>query len=453
MRVWTLFRLDNDSVLKSAVHGALTSTAIELVPYDHQRSGPGLVFFDAVSAELCGFLREVTRGREERVLAVGASRSCFDSENCWQLLDAGASDVLAWDHSDDPAADITARLLRLESVDTLIRSPVVQEALVGESPNWKSVLRQIVEVAHFTSASVLIQGESGTGKELVARLIHNLDARKNKGMLLVLDCTTIVPSLSGSEFFGHEKGSFTGAIATRDGAFARAHGGTLFLDEIGELPLPLQAELLRVIQEGMYKRVGSDVWRQANFRLLCATNRDLLKEAEEGRFRKDLYYRIAAWVCALPSLRERIEDIPLLARHFLKAAPSNGKPFELDSAVKELLLGRAYPGNIRELKHLIARICSRHEGPGPITVGDVPPEERPIAECHETRWNDDQFEQQIRRALAHGITLRQLSRSVGEIAIRVAIAEQGNIRGAAARLGVSARALHLRKAAHRQLPT
>jgi transcriptional regulator with GAF, ATPase, and Fis domain len=201
----------------------------------------------------------------------------------------------------------------------------------------------------------------------------------------------------------------------------------------------------------MYKRVGSDVWRQANFRLLCATNRDLLKEAEEGRFRKDLYYRIAAWVCALPSLRERSEDIPLLAQHFLKAASSNGKPLELDSAVKELLLGRTYPGNIRELKHFVARICSRHEGPGPITVGDVPPEERPVAERHETRWNDDQFEQQIRRALAQGLTLRQLSRSVGEIAIRVAIAEQGNIRGAAARLGVSARALHLRKAARRQL--
>jgi transcriptional regulator with GAF, ATPase, and Fis domain len=448
MRVWSFFRLDNESALKSAVHRALTSTPIELVPYDHHSSGPGLVFFDAMSAELCGFLREVTRGGE-RVLAIGASRSCFDSENCWQLLGAGASDVLAWDYSDDPGADIAARLLRLESVDMLMRSPLVQETLVGQSPKWKSVLRQIVEVARFTSASVMLQGESGTGKELVARVIHNLDPRKDKGALVVLDCTTVVPSLSGSEFFGHEKGSFTGAIATRDGAFATAHGGTLFLDEIGELSLPLQAELLRVIQEGMYKRVGSDVWRQADFRLLCATNRDLLKEAAEGRFRKDLYYRIAAWVCALPSLRERIDDIPLLAQHFLKAARSNGKPLELDGAVKEFLLRRAYPGNIRELKHLVARICSRHEGPGPITVGDVPPEERPVAESHESTWDDD-IERHIRRALAHGLTLRQLSRSVGEVAIRVAIAEEGNIRGAATRLGVSARALHLRKAAHRE---
>jgi transcriptional regulator with GAF, ATPase, and Fis domain len=137
---------------------------------------------------------------------------------------------------------------------------------------------------------VLITGESGTGKELIARLIHALDSRVDKGDFVILDCTTVVPTLSGSEFFGHEKGAFTGAIAQRDGAFAMADGGTLFLDEIGELPLVLQAELLRVIEEGMYKRVGSNTWRKTSFRLLCATNRDLLQEESRGNFRKDLYY-------------------------------------------------------------------------------------------------------------------------------------------------------------------
>jgi transcriptional regulator with GAF, ATPase, and Fis domain len=335
-------------------------------------------------------------------------------------------------------------------VDTLMHSPIVQQTLIGQSRKWKAVLRQVVEVAHFTDASVMIQGESGTGKELVARVIHNLDSRQNKGALVVLDCTTIVPTLSGSEFFGHERGAFTGAIAARDGAFAMADGGTLFLDEIGELPLPLQAELLRVIQEGMYKRVGSSVWRQANFRLLCATNRDLLQEAVEGRFRKDLYYRIAAWVCILPSLRDRIDDVPVLIQHFLDGSHANGNSQELDNAVREFLVRRSYPGNIRELKHLVTRLCSRHEGPGTITVGDIPPEERPSTEWDDAGWDDDQFEQQIRRALARGVTLRQLSRSVGEIAIRIAIADAGNIRGAATRLGVSARALHLRKAANRE---
>lgn len=452
MRIWTFFRVDDASFVKSTVPKSLASAMIETAPYDAQSTGPGVVFFDGVSGELCSFLREVTRHGAERVLAVGASRSSFNSVNCWQLLNAGAADVFAWDHSGDPGADIAARLRRWDAVDNLMRSRTVQQTLVGQSPRWKFVLRQIIEVARFTDASVMLQGESGTGKELVARAIHDLDARPGKGALVILDCTTIVPTLSGSEFFGHEKGAFTGAIGVRDGAFATADGGTLFLDEIGDLSLPLQAELLRVIQEGMYKRVGSDVWRRAAFRLLCATNRDLLKDAAEGRFRKDLYYRIAGWVCTLPSLRERVDDIPLLAEHFLHITAANGKVPEFDSAVREFLLRRSYPGNVRELKHLITRIWGRHEGPGPVTVGDIPPEERPCVQWDDSVWDDDQFEQQIRRALTYGVTLRQLSKCVSEIAIRVAVGEAGNVSGAANRLGVSARALHLRKAALRERP-
>jgi transcriptional regulator with PAS, ATPase and Fis domain len=202
----------------------------------------------------------------------------------------------------------------------------------------------------------------------------------------------------------------------------------------------------------MYKRVGSDVWRRAYFRLLCATNRDLLQEAAEGRFRKDLYYRLAACVCTLPSLRDRLEDIPLLARHFLNSYTTNGTTLEMDPAVKEFLIRRAYPGNVRDLKHLVTRISGRHEGPGPITVGDIPPEERPAANWSDSGWNDGELEQQIRRALAYGVTLRQLSRSVSDIAVRIAMAEAGNVRNAAIRLGLSVRALHLRKAANRELP-
>ena len=452
MRVWASFRVKNDPSLSRAVNQTLADAGIESVSYRPGIAGPGLVFFDLVSEELCGFLREVTRAEAEPVLAIGAAHSAFNGENCWQVLNAGAADVFAWDHSEGPGAEITSRLKRWEKVDELMRSRSVRQTLIGQCSRWKTVLRQIVEVAHFTDAFVMLQGESGTGKELVARAIHDLDARPNKGALVVLDCTTIVPTLSGSEFFGHEKGAFTGAIAVRDGAFAMADGGTLFLDEIGELPLTLQAELLRVIQEGMYKRVGSDVWRRANFRLLCATNRDLLQDAAEGRFRKDLYYRIAAWVCTLPSLRERLEDIPLLATHFLNGGGRNGSAAGFDLTVMDFLLRRSYPGNVRELRNLITRIGGRHEGPGPITVGDIPPEERPSAEWNGSGWNDDQLEEQIRRALAHGVTLRQLGRSVSEIAIRIAIAQAGNIRGAAIRLGVSARALHLRKANHRELP-
>jgi transcriptional regulator with GAF, ATPase, and Fis domain len=174
-----------------------------------------------------------------------------------------------------------------------VNSPLVRNNLIGQSLAWNSVLRQIIEVARFTDASVLIMGESGTGKELVARLIHTLNPHTKKRDLVVVDCTTIVPDLSGSEFFGHERGAFTGALAPRDGAFALADGGTLFLDEVGELPLGLQAQLLRVVQERTYKRVGDNTWQRTDFRLVCATNREPLQEVQQGRFRCDLYYRLS----------------------------------------------------------------------------------------------------------------------------------------------------------------
>ncbi|MBO0799699.1 MAG: sigma 54-interacting transcriptional regulator, partial [Blastocatellia bacterium] len=207
--------------------------------------GPGVVFFDQITPGLCGFLREASRGG--RVLAIAVSHSALAEGGAWQLLQAGASDVFSWDHSSDPSAEVVARFERWQEVDEIVQSPLVKKNLAGQSPAWMRALRQVVEIARFTDASVLITGESGTGKELIARLIHTLDARPNKRNLVVSDCTTIVPELSGSEFFGHERGAFTGAVAARDGAFALADGGTLFLDEVGELPLNLQAELLRVV--------------------------------------------------------------------------------------------------------------------------------------------------------------------------------------------------------------
>ena len=235
---------------------------------------------------------------------------------------------------------------------------------MGDSPAWQAVLRDAVEVARFTDAAVLITGESGTGKERVAQLIHELDPRPAKKRLVVLDCSTVVPSLSGSEFFGHEKGAFTGASAARQGAFELADGGTLFLDEVGELSVPLQAELLRVIQEGTFKRVGSNTWRKSAFRLVCATNRDLAAEQADGAFRNDFYYRIAGCTLHLPSLRERTEDILPLFRHFFRQAHPDGEPPELEGAVRDLLVSREYPGNVRDLRSLVLRIVHRYLGTG-----------------------------------------------------------------------------------------
>jgi transcriptional regulator with GAF, ATPase, and Fis domain len=434
-----------------SVEKALAAAGIDLLPKPNPKAGPGVLFFDAFSRDLCEMIRESSARGTERVLAIAASRSALGNGSPWHLLEAGASDVFVWEQPDTTAAQIAARLRRWEELDGLLHSAEVEETLVGQSPAWRSVVRQIVEAAHFTDASILLMGETGTGKELVAQLIHALDHRANKGEFVILDCATVVPTLSGSEFFGHEKGAFTGAIAPRDGAFAMADDGTLFLDEVGELPLPLQAELLRVIQEGMYKRVGSDVWRRTNFRLVCATNRDLVAEESKRQFRRDLYYRIAAWVFRLPSLRERAEDIPLLARHFLKQARPGKEVTDVDDAVLELLTRREYPGNVRDLRQLVFRIANRHEGPGLITVGDVPPEERPTGEWTGTDWRDAGFDDSIRRALIQRVKLRDIGKAANDAAMRIAVTEEdGNLQRAARRLGVTDRAVQMYMAGRRR---
>jgi transcriptional regulator with GAF, ATPase, and Fis domain len=362
-------------------------------------SRPALIFFEEVTEALEDMIRRVSRGGIERVLAIGLQRAALANGSAWRILASGASDVLVWDDPVNVAASIAARLERWDAVDRMVDSPVVRENLVGRSPAWVLLLRQIVETAHFTDASVLIVGESGTGKELLARLIHKLDTRPNKRELVLLDCTTIVPELSGTEFFGHERGAFTGAVDSREGAFALADGGTLFLDEIGELPLKLQAELLRVVQEGTYKAVGSNTWRNTRFRLVSATNRDLREEEAAGRFRRDFYYRLASHICRVPTLRERIDDIIPLAQHFLKRFSSDEAPPGFDAPVREYLLSREYPGNVRDLQQVVTRMSHRHVGRGPITMGDIAPEERSTPDSQLYNLHDPQFGNAIRASL------------------------------------------------------
>ena len=421
-----------------------------------------MVYFTDVSAALLATIRTIRDRGIDRILAVAGPGVLPVPGAAWELMYAGASDVIIWDNSGDPVQAIVSRLDRWRQVDQLIASDAVRNSLVGAGPRWIRLLRQIVEVARFTRASVLITGESGTGKELIAHLIHTLDDRPDKGDIVVLDCTTIVPTLSGSEFFGHEKGAFTGAIAARDGAFALADGGTLFLDEVGELPPQLQAELLRVIQERMYKRVGSNTWRTTDFRLICATNRDLLKEQEAGRFRLDLYYRIAAWQFPLPPLRDRREDIEPLTASFLSRLPSTEAVPDIDPAVRTWLRNRDYPGNVRDLRHLVERISQRHVGPGPITVGDVPAEDRPAPAAGPTLgadqapgadhgpWQAGEFENSVRKAIAWGAGLREITSVAADTAVSVALAQSGGSPVRAARLlGVTPRALQLRRATSR----
>ncbi len=411
-------------------------------------AGAGVILFDEVSPALLRMVHEYSNGGLECVIAVHAVPAELPEEALWELLNAGASDAFAWNSSHGPAA-VAARLDRWRQVSDLTALPVIQDKLIGESRVWQSMLRRIIEVARFTDAPVLITGESGTGKELVAQAIHALDPRPHKRDLIVLDCTTIVPTLSGSEFFGHERGAFTGADSTRDGAFALADGGTLFLDEVGELPLTLQAELLRVAQEGTYKRVGGNIWRSTSFRLVCATNKDLLAETAQERFRRDFYYRIAAWRIDLPRLSDRREDILPLTRHFLCQLRPGQEQCWLDEPVLGFLARRDYPGNIRDLRHLVTCMSHRHVGPGPITLGDIPEEER--EHRAESDWRDGGFEQSIRMALVLGTGLKEITNAAADMAIKVAILnEGGNLQRASKRLGVTARALQLRRAAWRR---
>jgi transcriptional regulator with GAF, ATPase, and Fis domain len=413
---------------------------------------PGIFLFNEVTPGLRHLLYTLSRGGRERVIAIADSGCLPNGDEYWDLLRAGASDIFVWSDPDGTAREIKARLERWRSIEHLIEEPSVRELAVGNSPIWRTVLRDISEVARFSDATVLLLGESGTGKEVVAKLIHLLDSRPDKRDLVIMDCSSIVPELSGSEFFGHERGAFTGASAERQGAFALANGGTLFLDEIGELPLTLQAQLLRVIQERMYKRVGANSWHRTAFRLVCATNRDLLELIRRGQFRSDLYYRIAGCVCRLPPLRERLEDILPLAEHFLRQAHIRGETPTLDTAVRNYLLRREYPGNVRDLRQVLSRMMCRYTGDQLITIGCIPTDEWPLtAESEKAAWLDTHFERQIQRAVLFGAGLKEIGRAAEEIAIRYATAEEkGNIQRAACRLGVTDRTLQLRRATRRQ---
>jgi PAS domain S-box-containing protein len=227
--------------------------------------------------------------------------------------------------------------------------------MIGRSPVLQKVLAQIATVAP-TEANVIILGESGTGKELVARAIHDMSTRKERPLVRV-NCASIPKELFESEFFGHVRGAFTGAIKERVGRFELADGGTLFLDEIGEIPLDLQSKLLRVLQEGQFERVGDERTRTVKARLIAATNRDLLAEARAGRFRLDLYYRLSVFPVEVPPLRERLEDIGLLAEHFIKQSArrlGNPRPRLTKLDVHELQ-SYDWPGNVRELQNVIER--------------------------------------------------------------------------------------------------
>ncbi len=264
--------------------------------------------------------------------------------------------------------------LKLASENRLLREKIKSKqgfgGIVGRSPEMEKLYRMIAKVSR-SARPVLVQGESGTGKELVARAIHFTGPFRDQPFIPV-DCGSLVPTLIESELFGYVRGAFTGAVRSKEGLLSIAQGGTVFLDEIAELPVDLQSKLLRAIQEKEIRPVGSTKSMPINVRILAATNRDLETAVQEGKFRKDLYFRLNVVTLRIPPLRERKQDIPLLVSHFLeKLARSSGVQRTISDEAMKLMLAFDWPGNVRELENCLERACALSSGPL-MQVADLP---------------------------------------------------------------------------------
>jgi transcriptional regulator with GAF, ATPase, and Fis domain len=302
--------------------------------------------------------------------------------------------------------------------------------IIGDSSAMKAVFSQLERVID-TRATVCIEGETGTGKELIASAIHHQSQRRDK-MFVAQNCAALPENLLESELFGHKRGAFTSADSDKKGLFEIADGGTLFLDEMGEMPLTLQAKLLRVLQEGTIRAVGATAEKQVDVRILCATNRDLSAEVEKGRFRQDLYYRLMVFPIKLPPLRERREDIPALAAHFLKRYADEYR-VELPGFTQDALDALAsytWPGNIRELENEIQRLVIQAESGHWIEITDLSPRLRKI-------------EGTITRVAPQKGTLREMMDQVERWLITEALRDHGgNKTRTAVTLGITREGLH-----------
>jgi two-component system NtrC family response regulator len=301
-------------------------------------------------------------------------------ESAVDIMKMGAFDYIAKPFANDElllsvqnAAELAGVHRRYRLLHENLEEQYGLHRIIGKSKGIRNVLA-VVDRAAPAKSTILISGESGTGKELVARAVHFASPRED-GPFISVNCAALNSGVLESELFGHEKGSFTGAVALHRGRFELAHGGTLFLDEIGELPPELQVKLLRVLQERKFERVGGSEEIEVDIRVVSATNKDLQREVEADRFREDLYYRLNVVHLVLPPLRERREDIPLLLAHFTeKAAADNSLPRKTFSPeALELLSGYEWPGNIRQLENVVERCLIMASG-DTVTVDDLPPE-------------------------------------------------------------------------------
>lgn len=331
-----------------------------------KRSNYDVLLLDLNMREISGeevlkFVKDYSVSLQVIILsAQGEMRKAID------CIKAGAYDFITKPYEFD---DLLLTVNRaLEHKELLVKTEILtkeiskkgSESIIGNSPQLRRVL-SLANKAAISDSNILIEGETGTGKELLAEYIHKHSARKDKPFV-VINCASLPDQLIESELFGHEKGAFTDAKSTKQGLVEIAHGGSLFLDEIGELSLALQPKLLRFLENGEYRRIGGITTLTSNVRVIGATNRNLLEEADNKNFRKDLLFRLNVITLTIPPLRERKEDILLLANHFIKEKTPIRSPKHLAPEAEELLMGYSFNGNIRELEHIIERALIFAEG-------------------------------------------------------------------------------------------
>jgi two-component system, NtrC family, response regulator PilR len=298
------------------------------------------------------------------------------TETAIEAMKSGAYDYISKPFNIDEIRLIVRKALekkRLSEELTLLREKVEStyalENIIGQSPGMQELFKIVPKIAQ-SSSNVLILGESGSGKELIAAALHNLSQRKEKNFVTI-NCAAFPEGLLESELFGHMKGSFTGAVYNKQGLFEIADGGSVLLDEIAEMPSSLQAKLLRVLENGIFRRIGGTTDIKVDVRVISATNKDLRQEIATGRFREDLYYRLNVIPITIPPLRERKEDIPLLAEHFLKKSTGTAK--RISHEAMKLLMDYSWKGNVRELENIIERVVLFTEGEE-IQPSDLPAE-------------------------------------------------------------------------------
>ncbi|MFK8053594.1 MAG: sigma-54 interaction domain-containing protein [Woeseiaceae bacterium] len=326
-----------------------------------------------------------------------------------------------------------ARLAHLLKQAQSYRGMQRRQRLTGTSYSIGKVREQIEQVAGFDT-NVLIGGESGTGKELVARTIHDLSSRADQAFVPI-NCGAIPADLLESELFGHEKGAFTGAVAARKGRFELADGGTLFLDEIGDMAMPMQVKLLRVLQERSFERVGSNKTRRCNVRIIAATHRDLPAAVRDGDFREDLFYRLNVFPIAMPPLRKRLDDIPGLLSELILGQAQPSKQLRLQPCALSVLAHYEWPGNVRELGNLVERLAILHPT-GVVTAADLP--EKYLSNTTRPPLDDAPLPK-LNTCPAEGIVLKEHLQQVERTLIDSALSRADGVVARAARL------LHMRR--------